>query len=546
MNKFLRKGLALALAAIACVPVVGCGDPSSSGSADKPVDKTKVQLHVSNFNGGVGHDWLDAHIKRFEEDYKDYEFIPGTKGVQVWVTNHKSGITELGSKLGNAKEDVYFLEGVNYYDAISQGYFLDITDIVTEPLTEYGETGSIEDKLYDSQVDFYKTENGKYYGLPHAQSPTLITYDADLFNSKKLYLSADGKFNKKSTDSGLSKGVDDVAGTYDDGLPATYEEFYALCDTMKTRGVAPMLWSGQYEFYMTRFAKELRADFDGDEAMNAYDFDGTATKLVESIDANGNITYRDPVRITQQNGYEVYSSASYYYTFDFFEKIYKGNYYHSKSFNKNLSHMDAQSFFLYSSNTPGENPVGMLVEGLYWVNEAQATFEEMSSYKGMSLQERNIKIMPLPKATAEQVGEKTTLVDSLNQLAFISAYVPEERKELAKTFLQYCTTQKSLEEFIVETGLTRNFDVDYSGVYDLLCPYSKSLIDLLSTSNYIMPASETEVFRKNYQALYKDYEIGTTAEPDPMISIKNGKTALQLFNTLKSKYDATSWQALLG
>ena len=483
MNKLFKGTLAVLLAAMLSIPATACG----TKEVGREVDDTKAQLYVSNFNGGVGTDWLiEAAIPRFEAAYATKEFIPGKIGVQVHVEKHKSSVDGLAGQIKTAKPDVYFLENVNYYDCISRGLFLDITDIVTEPLTEYGESGTIEDKLYADQVNFWKTPQGKYYALPHAQSPTLITYDADLFDRLGLYFGADGKLGKKSTDTGLSAGPDAQTGTYDDGMPATYEQFYTLCQKIKQRGVSPMVWSGQYGFYVTRFSKQLRVDFEGaEEAMNAYDFDGVATKLVESIATDGTITYKDPVTITEENGYEVFSSASYYYAFDFLKNVYDGGYYDGKSFNENTSHRGAQDLFLKSSYRSDAKDIAMIVEGLYWVNEAEATFREMSNQPGASLQERNLRVMPLPKATSAQVGEKTTLVDSLNQMAFIANKTDrsEAQTELAKTFLQFLSTQESLKEFLTETGLPRNYNVDYSDIFDTLCPYSQSVIEMLSSCN---------------------------------------------------------------
>lgn len=537
--------------AISCalVSALGCASFASCGSnSGRQVDKTKAQLHVSVYNGGVGRDWLDAHIVRFEEEYKNYEFIPGKKGVQVWVTPHKSSMAAISGKLNGAKEDVYFLEHVNYYDMIAQGHFMDITDLVAnDVLDEYGENVTIESKMHEKVKEYLKTSDGKYYALPHTQSPTLITYDADLFNKFNLYFDANGVIGKKSTDSGLSKGVDNVAGTYDDGLPATYEEFYALCAKMKQRGIAPMIWSGMYEFYTTRFAKQLRVDFEGaEQAMTAYDFNGKMTHIVDTIDDNGNITYKPEVDVTEQNGYEMLSSAGYYHAFNFFEGIVKGEYYSNKSFNESISHKDAQETFLLSSFEATEQDIGMLVEGLYWVNESKGFFKAMESYPNASLKDRNLKVMPLPKATEEQVGQKTTLVDSLSQLAFISAYVPEERIELAKTFLRFCSTQASMEEFLVQTGLTRNYKVNYDKIYDTLTPYSQSIVDVLGASDYILPASSSPIFQKNYAQFYQDYEMGTPEFPDPMFAIKNdNKTAVQLFNLFRSKFNEKSWSQLL-
>ena len=56
------------------------------------VNKDQTQLYVFNYDGGVGQEWLESAIEKFEEKYADYEFEPGTgkKGVQVLVTKEKN------------------------------------------------------------------------------------------------------------------------------------------------------------------------------------------------------------------------------------------------------------------------------------------------------------------------------------------------------------------------------------------------------------------------------------------------------------------------
>lgn len=553
MKKDLLKVISMLCVLTVSAPMVACGGSGDKGNA--AVDKTKAQLYVSNYDGGIGSDWLrDEVIPRFQEEFAEKEFIPGTKGVQVWVTPHRKGLADIGPKLSTAKEEIYFLEDVNYYQGIAEGYFLDITDIVTQPLTAYGETQSIEDKLYEDQVEFYKAPNGKYYGLPHSQSPTLLTYDADLFEENGLYFGADGKLGKKSTDA-LSNGPDGKPNTYDDGMPATYAQFFELCERMTKRGIAPMIWSGAYPFYSTDFSIGLRADFEGAEAGLAYSFEGTATHLVAfdengkaMIDKDGNITYRDPVEITVENGYEVFTSAGYYYAYSFMETIYKNHYYSDYSFNEGVSHEGAQDYFLLANKDNDMEDIGMIVEGVYWVNEAKQTFKDMASYPNSSLQERNLKIMPMPKATEAQIGETPTFMDSLNHLAFISAYIDEEKEELAKTFLQYCETQKSLENFLLNTNLTRCYNVDYSKVYDSLSPYTKSLLDTFENARYFFPASSKEIFQKNYNEFSKYYDMGTPAKGrDPMWTIKDeGYTALDLFYAKKAQHTKENWLSKLN
>ena len=47
------------------------------------INKDKTQLHVHNFDGGVGTEWLEKDIARFEEKYKNTSFEEGKTGVQI-------------------------------------------------------------------------------------------------------------------------------------------------------------------------------------------------------------------------------------------------------------------------------------------------------------------------------------------------------------------------------------------------------------------------------------------------------------------------------
>ena len=547
MKKNWKRVVALLCAFTTAIPFAACGvgvsDPMSAGNADL----TKAQLYVCNYSGGVGREWLDNIIKRFQEDYATTKFTADTEGVEVWVTDTENDLEGYwGQQIERGcKESVFFLEDVNYRNAILKGWVLDITDIVKEDLTAYNETGSIEDKLYADQVGLYQTADGKYYGLPHSQVPTLLTYDADYFDINGLYFGSDGELGKTSSDADLSAGPDGQTGTYDDGMPATYAQFYELCDEIKGLGAAPIIWAGAsgMEFYTTRFSKSLRADFEGSEATIGYTFNGTATHLIESIDADTReITYKAPVVITEENGWEYFSSAGYYYAYEFFENIYKNGYYSDSSFSSGTNHKSAQNKFLQGNLDDSWEDIAMLVEGTYWVNEAKDKFTELEGkFSDASLKDRNLKVMPLPKATEAQVGQKSTYVDSINQLAFISSKTPTEKVELAKTFLQYCETQESLEEFLLTTNLTRSYNVDYSDIYEDLCPYSKSIVDMFSQSNYIVASSNSSVFRNGYDTFFTRYEMGTPASRHPMWAIKNGSTAVDLWNAKKSQHTATNW-----
>ena len=62
------------------------------GEDDIVIDDNKVQIYVSNYNGGVGKAWLDKIITDFESEYSNYEVEYNGKtyvGVQIVPNNHK-------------------------------------------------------------------------------------------------------------------------------------------------------------------------------------------------------------------------------------------------------------------------------------------------------------------------------------------------------------------------------------------------------------------------------------------------------------------------
>lgn len=547
MRKLHKNIIATALAVTTCASMAfstGC-DFINKGPK---IDSSKAQLHVSNFNGGVGSVWLDKAIARFCEEYAEYSFTPDTKGVQVWVTPHTNDGGKIEASIEGATESVYFLEQATYYNFVNQKLLLDITDMVQEDLTKYGESRSIEDKMTKEQIDFFKTKEGKYYALPHYEGIYGITYDADLFDNLSLYFDADGELGKKSTDSGLGLGpngktgvIDGVDYSKDDGLPATYDQFYTLCKAIKKRGIFPITWSGLNKFYSTLFTVAMKTDFEGlDQATLMYTLDGTATKLVESIE-NGKVKYKEPTKISEANASEIYSSAGNYYALTFMNEIIKNKWYDTDHcFSEVITQKLAQRVFLKGKRWGGiYNDVAMLVEGNWWMEEATQVFKEMEDIPGASKMERNLRFMPYPKATEAQVGERQAILSANDTLAGINANIAgdKDKVKLAKTFLQFCQTDESLIEFVETTNMFRGFQFDIPQErYDALTPYAKSNVDMMKTSDIVYPYSASDVYYRNMSALsitelFKakgGYEI-------PIVSFKEGATALDYFNKVKEK-----------
>ena len=144
-KKFIAVLMGALLAFSVASTLVGCGKREE-------YDDTKTQLFISTYNGGYKTEWLDKVAARFEAQYADYK-IDDKVGVQIII----DATTDFGNSLlqnwGSVASEIFFTEGVYYYDFVNGGYMLDLTDAITSDLP--GENKSIFDKFSEQQKEFY-------------------------------------------------------------------------------------------------------------------------------------------------------------------------------------------------------------------------------------------------------------------------------------------------------------------------------------------------------------------------------------------------------
>ena len=605
MKKLAKLILILVLALTMTVTAAACrgggGDPNNPGGPGgntpgggdtgitEEVDTARTQLYVSNFNGGYGDEWLKTLKTRFEEFYKDTEFEPGTgkKGVQVLIDNAKSGGEALSSSISGSRNEVFFSETVYYYSYVNNGLVADITDIVADTtLEEYGDEGTIEDKLNAQQKDFYRVKSasdteGKYYGLPHYSGFSGIMYDVDLFDAQGFYFVADpdkdATANKLNTwyDNGnggimigkndttpKSNGPDGEPGTFDDGLPATYDEFFILCDYIEGGGMTPVIWTGQHQKgYNNWQLQALATDYEGHEQMMLnFSFDGYAENLVQSIDGNGNVVKKPRTKIDSTNGYEMYTSAGRYYALKFFERLLsKSVYYDDKCYNTTQSHLMAQEDFLMSKpeSGGGAGTIAMIMEGNWWENEAKDVFTMAVNAYGEEYGRnvRRIGYMPYPKATEAEVGDGITVMDTHYSLGFINANCEGVKLDLAKKFLKFAYTDESLAEFTVITNTPKALEYELEDAdKEKMSYFGRSIWDIKENSSFVYPYSTNSVYL-NHQSSFNfsdsfESKIGSTVYDNAgsilRPTVSNHKTAKEFFEGISANFNKTYWDTNFG
>jgi hypothetical protein len=408
--------------------------------------------------------------------------------------------------------DVFFIENVFYADFASQKKFLDISDVVQS--TADGDTQTIESKLSDADKEFLTAFDGKYYALPHYECYKGVTYDIDLFVKKGFYFAADANNGNNgfilSKEDKKSVGPDGVYGTSDDGLPATYEEFYKLCNYMVECGVTPFVWTGMYADYSTNIAEMAYSNYTGADGVSlnyTYDSKGATTEIVTDFNSDGTPITQN-VTITSENGYLLKQQTGRYYALEFFKTIVDNSeWYTSDSISPTYSHLDAQEDFVYSSLE--NKPIAMLVDGTWWYNEASGAMERSANDYGARAENRNFGWLPIPGnvsgTVTEENGSKNVICDAMRAYGFIKANIAENKIALAKAFLKFCYSDTELQAFTETTGCARNLEYSLTDEqYGNMTKYAQSIWDMKSTAERVEAYSTSKLFLYNQSALLTD------------------------------------------
>lgn len=583
----LFKLLAVCLAGLLTLTAsFGCNKPADG--AEK-IDETKTQLYVNHYDGGVGHEWLtsseqgrDGVEQAFEKLYADYKGENGKVGVQIIVNNHKSDGKTVFNDLKDTTEEIFFTSQSKYFDMVSSEYLLDISSVYTDVNTD---SKTIESKMTEEQKAYYKV-GGKYYALPNYETFSGINYNVNIFDKEEFFFekggapseycafvqnnnddACEGSFTAYSftgLDGELSAGPDGIYGTYDDGQAATYEEFFKLCDVMVGQGVVPFIWSGGMAgSYLESFMNALRASYEGREQLRlAYDFDGwegftpVAKHLVKFNDKNevlfnadGTVQLREPVAISNENGWEMYSSAGYYYGADFLHRILSKSDYCSSNATNAHSHTDAQIDFVLSEfdtrYSKDKKQIAMFIEGSYWENEARdfGAFNKLSDYK-KTANDVAYGRMAFPKVSVSEIGKKNTIAESQQNIAFISKNIPANKIELAKEFLKFCYTEANLSEFTAVTGVTRSMDFEMPADKTArLTPFGKSFLEVYKNSDVVYTVSDNLIYKVG-QNNFTSGSFGTDSyQWGARQMLDEGTSAADILKGIMRKNSKSAWES---
>lgn len=505
----MKKLFSIVLALSITLSAVGCsGTPIGSGGGDG--DGSKTTIVFAMYEGGFGTTWVDEAIKTVEAKYKDEELEPGKKGLIIDVKPDKgysgSGVASL---YGAWDCDMYYTESFSAYNEFAKRHaFLDITDVVTSKVN--GEEKTIEEKMYQSYRDWFKVD-GAYYALPHAYGSGGISYNVDIFEDNLCYFNESGTGFVSSLTENRSAGPDGVSGNYDDGLPATYDQFFTLCEKLANASITPVAWSGQMLSYVASMMSSLAVDYAGyDDTVARFSYKGEDVEVAKVKEININdrepifengVLQTEKVKITEENGYKVFQQPGFYYALTFMQKLINNDRYYDVNMctGTGFDHLGAQEEYVYSAADPSKRPIAMFVEGSYWYNEAKGAREDCAiDYPTEDGSERRFAFMPLPKANADKLGPQT-LIDTNQSAIFINAEIDPVKIAPAKDLLKELYTNEYLSYCARETATLCPFEYEIAPEdYEAMSYFGKSLLDMKANgTRHVFPYSQSKVILAN-------------------------------------------------
>ena len=519
MKKSLFKRIVgFGLACIAAISMVAC---SGNGNKDdsKKDDPTKTKLKIFTYKAGYGDEWLNRLEDAFEKAFANVSFEEGKTGVLV---EHAADMLQFNAaQVQKSEYDIFFFENEHYYKYID--VLEDLTDIVNAKASA-DDAHTVLEKLDSQQTGYYGAKVGNethYYALPSYFGNYGIIYNKDLFEQKGYYLAADksnGAIIGSNKNAKKTNGPDGLPNTPDDGLPATYQEFFTLCDEIFNANDTPVCWPGKYrQHHLGNLMDNLISDYEGVEQMRInYDFDGTVAKDLVVLDANGKVTkdsngniVTEEKAINSSNGYDVARQIGKLYAMQFIEKLITNvNYYNKDAFTGSFSHTDNQELFLMAGTEDfgtDNRSIAMLIDGPWWQEESDGVFTEMEKAGSQyARNKRNFGWMPLPKATADKVGQGNVYSDYLNAFVCVKGGLSEGVKKAAKEFVKFSCTDAMLRDFTVTTGAPKAYKYDMGSDMNKLSSFSKDVINYVANSKIIYKYSSSNFYNANIANLQYD------------------------------------------
>lgn len=487
-----KKFGAILLATCLLASFGATGTACNKGGEGEKVDTSRTQLYVNVRNCGIGREFLDNLKATYEKMNPD---------VQVMISTQDS-LDDAGLKTLETmdKMDVVFAPNFILNDFVSlnnqtSDYFADITDIVTE-----GGDDSIMSRMYREEKDYHNigtVAQPKFYSLPWYVSYHGTVYDVDLFEEKNFY-DIEG-YAGLDCEEGTADdfwGPDGKENTYDDGLPATWEDMKLLLDEMSGNNITPFTWTS-YSGYSPAWLSSIWANYEGADNFSLLgSVNGTYkysedTKWLSGGTENAETGVKE-LAVSMSNGNLMAYQNGKKAALEVAEYIITNKLFSARATGNSQNHYEAQTEYLFSAELCKTDSkvqrIAFLLEGSWWENEAKESFAEMAEAynKKYAYGTRRFGYFPWPKFVGssdipDQVNMATTLMGGVvtNRVNACAVNKKSKQLALAKDFVKFAYSRQGNAIFTTSSGVLAPFDYTLTkDEVNSLTSFQKSLYEI--------------------------------------------------------------------
>lgn len=397
----LKKLTALAMAAMMMLSCVACGGKQS---AEKDGDKTQIQISV--YAAGYGTKWIDEACKLYEAVHPEYEF-------KVRANSRMFDTLETELVNGTCESDIVLVAGYDYLNLATKGKLMELSDLYDSKIPD--QEATVKDVVIDAQYQC-RLVGEDIYGIPWQD----MSANGFVYN-KKLF-----------ADNGWS-------------VPATMDEFFALCDKIAEKGITPLVYGGgQENGYFSRTPSQWLLQYYG------YDY--------------------------MQNTFEKYESPEQYQTtaegrlkaYEYLAKLVKG-----KTANgSNIALNGSNAFTAQAAQREFIKGNAAIVScGTWFPTEMESILKDNADFE--------YGYFPLPHINADQKdinGNDTSKVRFLQAANLLCIPSNAAHADVAKDFLLSMFTKESYTSFVkANNGTARPINVEVD--VDSLDDFAKSVYE---------------------------------------------------------------------
>ena len=544
---------------------IGGGNNNKVENVYNVPSDSKIMIKVKNFGMGPGNLWLEETMERFAEANKDVKYGDKT-GVYL---KYEATSNQNTSAMASDTTNIFFDERQSDpYALLQNGLLLNLDSIVKDD-ARVG--GTLESKIFDAAKGGITGNDGSYYALPHYEFYAGIAYNRSTFADLGAYFAAEDEESiyTHSSKYGTANFIDDAAakksvgpdgkaGTNDDGLPCSLDEFIILCDYIKTESegdVSPITVSGKYyNYYPEYLLMGLWSSIAGPEQMRNYYNCSGEIEVVER-DKNGKLMFtnenmfkgisyvKKPVTkmVTMspdgKDGWMGNDMAAKYYAYAMLDVIEAEGFF-SKTATSGDDHWTSQ-MDLYMDGKAQRQNAAMLIEGSYWYNESNENggFDAYERYVGKNRNELDVAWMSLPTSVYAEgaVGRDACFLDVGLAYTMVNKNVESNPalKQACLDFVAFCYSEQELRNFTAKTGITRAISYELSDAdKQKMSKYALRLWeerDNKNGSNIVAWSGSTEIFKLVKGRLKIDLNSGVfgngTTKVSAMLREKNVQDA---------------------